>query len=55
MQSPSEDEFVEENTSLDIAIHQLIMGFHLSLLVRKDEEIVGILRLSDVCQEFSMP
>jgi len=48
MQSPSEGEYVEENTSLDTAIHQLVMGTHLSLLVTKGNEIVGILRLSDV-------
>ena len=48
MQSPSEDEYIDEDTSLDIAAHQLITGFHLSLLVRKGEDIVGILRLSDI-------
>ncbi len=48
MQAPSESEYIEENTSLDIAAHQLITGFHLSLLVRKGEDIVGVLRLSDI-------
>ncbi len=48
MQAPSESEYIEENTSLDIAAHQLIAGFHLSLLVRKGEDIVGIFRLSDI-------
>lgn len=48
MQAPSEGEIVEENTSLDTAIHQLVMGTHLSLLVTRGEEIVGILRMSDV-------
>jgi hypothetical protein len=48
MQAPSEGEIVEENTSLDTAIHQLVMGTHLSLLVTRGVEIVGILRMSDV-------
>ena len=48
MQSPSENEYIDEDTSLDIAAHQLITGFHLSLLVRKGEDIVGVLRLSDI-------
>ena len=48
MQAPSEGEYVEENTSLDTAIHQLVKGTHLSLLVTRDKEIVGILRMSDV-------
>ena len=48
MQTPSEGEFVDENTSLDTAIHQLITGHHLSLLVTKNKKIVGVLRMSDV-------
>lgn len=48
MQAPSEGEIVEENTSLDTAIHQLVMGMHLSLLVTCGDEIVGVLRMSDV-------
>jgi CBS domain-containing protein len=48
MQSPSEGEYVEENTSIDTAIHQLVIGTHLSLLVTRGNNIVGILRLSDV-------
>ena len=51
MHAPSKGEYVEENTSLNEAIHQLIMGKHQSLLVTRDEEIVGILRLSDVFTE----
>jgi CBS domain-containing protein len=48
MQAPSEGEYVEESTSLDTAIHQLVAGTHLSLLVTRGDEIVGILRMSDV-------
>ncbi len=48
MQTLSEGEYVEEDTSLDTAIHQLVKGTHLSLLATRDKEIVGILRMSDV-------
>ena len=48
MQTPSPGEFVSENCSLDTAIHRLIAGTHLSLLVTRNEKIIGILRISDV-------
>ncbi|MCK5163813.1 MAG: CBS domain-containing protein [Desulfobacula sp.] len=44
-------EYVKENANLGEAIHQLIMGHHQSLLVTKDEDIVGILRLTDIFKE----
>jgi CBS domain-containing protein len=48
MNTPSEGEYVSADVSLDVAIHQFIMGHHQSLLVTRDKEIVGILRLTDV-------
>ena len=48
MQAPSEGEFIEQEASLEIAVLQLVMGHHLSLLVTSGKEIVGILRLTDV-------
>ena len=48
MYTPTKGEYVSENASLDVAIHQLIMGHHQSLLVTREEKIVGILRLTDV-------
>lgn len=48
MQTPSEGEYVELGASLDMAIHQLVAGHHLSLLVTEGEAIRGILRLTDV-------
>ena len=48
MYSPSEGEYIKAEASLDVAIHQLIMGQHQSLLVTRDNKIVGILRLTDV-------
>jgi CBS domain-containing protein len=51
MYTPTEGEYVEESASLGEAIHQLVMGHHQSLLVTREEEIVGILRLADVFKE----
>lgn len=48
MQAPSEGEFIDQAASLEIAVLQLVMGHHLSLLVTRDRKIVGILRLTDV-------
>jgi len=48
MVTPTEGEFVSEDASLDVAVHQLIMGHHQSLLVTRGDKIVGILRLTDV-------
>lgn len=48
MQSHSAGEYVADESSLDAAIHKLVSGKHLSLLVTRDEQIVGILRISDV-------
>jgi predicted transcriptional regulator len=51
MHTPTEGEYVEEETSLCDAIHQFVMGHHQSLLVTRDGVIVGILRLTDVFKE----
>jgi CBS domain-containing protein len=54
MHTPTEGEYVNENDSLDVAIHRLVMGHHLSLLVTKDDNIkniTGILRKTDVFME----
>lgn len=47
----TEGEYVKEDASLGEAIHMLIMGHHHSLLVRKEDNIVGILRLTDIFAE----
>jgi len=47
MQTPSEGEFIEEEASLEMAVMQLVMGHHISLLVTRDQEIIGVLRLTD--------
>ncbi|CAN2040405.1 CBS domain-containing protein [Candidatus Magnetomoraceae bacterium gMMP-15] len=59
MYTPTEGEYVEENSSLEKAVHQLVIGHHQSLLVANSAEnianctIVGILKLTDVFRELS--
>ena len=48
MRKLTEGEYIDEDASLDEAIHQLIINYHQSLLVTKDEKITGVLRLTDV-------
>jgi CBS domain-containing protein len=51
MYTPDKGEFIKESATMDEAIHRLIIGRHHSLLVTADrdsQEIVGVLRLSDV-------
>jgi len=48
MYNPAEGEYVQEDSSLDEGIHQLVIGHHQSLLVTRNSEVVGVLRLSDV-------
>ena len=47
MQAPTEGEYIDLETTLELAIHQMVTGHHLALLVARGTEIVGILRLSD--------
>jgi hypothetical protein len=53
MLKPTEGEYVAVDASLDTAIHLLVMGRHQSLLVTRGEDIVGVLRLSDVFRKVS--
>lgn len=48
MQTLSEGEYVEHSATLDMAIHQLVLGHHMALLVTDGTQIKGILRLTDV-------
>lgn len=48
VQPPSEDEYIDENATLAEAAHRLVIYPYLSLLVTRGEEVVGILRLSDL-------
>ncbi|PHR28732.1 MAG: hypothetical protein COA36_05380 [Desulfotalea sp.] len=48
MQTHSPGEYIDEEGSLDQAIHKLVSGKHLSLLVTQGDKITGILRVADV-------
>ena len=51
MKSFDEGEIVEEETSLNEAIHMLVVGQLQSLLVMREGDVSGILRLTDVVDE----
>jgi len=51
MYTPAEGEYVQEEATLDQAVHQLVFGHHQSLVVTQGDEVVGILRLTDVFAE----
>ncbi len=47
----SESESIDENASINEAIHKIIIMQSLSLLVKSSSKIVGIIRLSDLFHE----
>ncbi|MCF8040618.1 MAG: CBS domain-containing protein [Desulfarculaceae bacterium] len=49
MRPLSEDDFIDEDSSLAHATHMLVMARKLSVLVRKSDKVVGVLRVVDVC------
>ena len=53
MSKPTEVERIDESAPLNLAIHQLLMGCHQSLLVMRGDKVIGILRLTDVFDEIS--
>jgi len=48
MYTPTAGEYVAEDSTLRVAIHQMVVGQHQSLLVLRDKKVVGILRFTDV-------
>lgn len=51
MYTPTKGEIVSEKAALNEAILQLLAGHHQSLLVTRGNDIVGILRLTDVFKQ----
>ena len=47
-------ESVEESASISDAIHKIVMWQHLSLLVTRGDEVVGLIRLSDLYDEIAL-
>jgi CBS domain-containing protein len=48
MSTPTKGEYIDVGASMQEAIQRLVVGNHLSLLATDGEEIVGVLRLTDV-------
>ena len=48
MHISAEDEFIDHEATLDMAIDQLVQEKLLSLIVTQDDNTIGILRLADV-------
>ena len=53
MHQLTEIEYIDQEERIDEAIHQLIMGNLQSLIVTRGNEILGILKLSDIFQHIS--
>ncbi len=52
MYKPTSGEYIDENEALDHAIHMMVLGKYQSLLVKKGDKTIGILRLTDVFAQF---
>ncbi len=48
MYTPSNSEYVDMDAPVAEAVHQFILGCHQSLLVTKNDEVVGVIRLADL-------
>lgn len=48
MYTPGNGEYVDEEASIAEAVHQFILGCHQSLLVLKDGNVTGVVRLADL-------
>jgi CBS domain containing-hemolysin-like protein len=48
MYTPVKNEYVNEDSPLAEAVHQFIIGCHQSLLVVKDNQVTGVVRLADL-------
>ena len=54
MYTPTQGEYVDQEAGLDQAAHQFVIGHHQSLLVTRNRQIAGVLRLTDVFHEISL-
>jgi len=52
MYKPADHQHVNEEDTIDEAMHKIVMGRHQSLLVTKGKKVVGILRSTDVFNAF---
>ena len=48
MHIPEGHEYIQEDSSLEQALHKYVMGVHQPLIVKKGDEITGMLRFGDL-------
>ena len=48
MHTPKEHEYVDEEDSLEKALHEYVTGVHQPLIVRQGDQVTGILRFEDL-------
>ena len=48
MHLPENLEYVQEEDSLETALHAYVMGVHQPLIVKKDDQVTGLLRFEDL-------
>ncbi len=53
LRSPLEGEIIDQEATLNHAVHQFVVGHYQSLLVKSERGFVGILRLVDVFHEIT--
>ena len=51
MHVPEKGEYLDEEDNLEHGLHNFVVGVHQPLIVRKNGEITGVLRLTDVFDE----
>ena len=48
MHVPGDADFVNENDSIELALHKYVMGVHQPLIVKQGDTVTGVLRFGDV-------
>ena len=48
MYTPTQGEYIDQDAPLAEAVHYFILGCHQSLLVKGNDEVVGVIRLADL-------
>jgi CBS domain-containing protein len=51
MTVPTDEEYISEDADLTVAVHRMLKGNFLSLMVNGEKGFVGIIRLSDIFRE----
>lgn len=54
MHTPEDVEYIQQNDTLEKALHQYVMGVHQPLIVKDEEKVVGFLRFGDLFEVVRM-